>query len=110
MEADCVCICCKPTKYTVGLTTLVEALALGKPLICSRNPQIPVDVDREQCGIGVDYGDNRRLERAIRYIASHPEEAREMGRRGQQLARTTYNDATVAREVAEVLHATLRRR
>lgn len=110
MEADCVCICCQPTKYTVGLTTLVEALALGKPLICSRNPQIPVDVDREQCGIGVDYGDTDGWERAIRYIASHPEEAREMGRRGQQLARTTYNDATVAREVAEVLHATLRRR
>lgn len=50
-KADCVAICCYRTRYTAGLTTVVEALALGLPIICSRNPQIPVDFDREGCGI-----------------------------------------------------------
>lgn len=102
-EADCVVICCEETKYTVGLTTVVEALALGKPIICSRNPQIPVDFDKEGCGISVPYYDVEGWINAINYIESHPEEAREMGQRGLELARTTYNDRNCAREAAEVI-------
>lgn len=103
-KAKCVVICCQETKYTVGLTTVVEALALGKPIICSRNPQIPVDFDREGCGISVPYYDVEGWAKAIRYIEEHPEEAKEMGHRGQELARTTYNDTRVAQEAADVLH------
>ncbi len=102
-QADCVVVCCQDTKYTVGLTTVVEALALGKPIICSRNPQIPIDVDAEGCGISVAYYDVQGWIDAINYIKDHPQEAREMGRRGLELARTTYNDARCADDVAEVL-------
>lgn len=106
-RAACVVICCEQTKYTVGLTTVVEALAMGLPMICSRNPQIPVDLDREGCGITVPYYDVEGWQRAIQYIASHPDEAREMGRRGRQLAETTFNDERCAKEVAEVIKGTV---
>lgn len=102
-QASCVVICCQETKYTVGLTTVVEALALGKPIICSRNPQIPVDFDKEGCGISVPYYDIEGWKRAVTYISEHPDEAREMGRRGLELARTTYNDTRCAKEAAEVI-------
>lgn len=102
-EASCVVICCQETKYTVGLTTVVEALALGKPIICSRNPQIPVDFDKEGCGISVPYYDVEGWIKAIEFIMNNPDKAREMGERGRELARTTYNDTRCAREAAEVL-------
>lgn len=102
-RAACVVICCKETKYTVGLTTVVEALALGLPIICSRNPQIPVDFDAEGCGITVPYYDVDGWEKAVRYITDHPDEAREMGRRGRRLAERLFNDERCAREVAGVL-------
>lgn len=102
-RAECVVICCERTKYTVGLTTVVEALALGLPMVCSRNPQIPVDLDAEGCGISVPYYDVEGWERAIGYISSHPDEAREMGRRGRRLAERLYNDRRCAREVAQVI-------
>lgn len=102
-NAACVVICCQATKYTVGLTTVVEALALGKPMICSRNPQIPVDIDKEGCGITVDYYDVEGWKNAITYIIEHPEEAQTMGQRGLDLARTTYNDTRCASEAAEVI-------
>lgn len=105
-KADCVVVCCQETKYTVGLTTVVEALALGKPIICSRNPQIPVDFDKEGCGISVPYYDVKGWEKAINYIMEHPDEAEKMGRRGRELARTTYNDRRCAEEVAAVLKST----
>ena len=102
-KAQCVVICCKETSYTVGLTTVVEALAMGLPRICSHNPQIPVDIDGEQCGITVPYGDVEAWQRAITYMQEHPDEAAAMGRRGRRLAETTYNDTICAAEVAQVI-------
>ncbi len=101
--AQCVVICCMETKYTVGLTTVVEALALGLPVICSRNPQIPVDFDREGCGISVAYYDREGWAEAVRYITEHPDEARRMGQRARKLAEEMYNDRRCAAEVAEVI-------
>lgn len=107
-QADCVAICCHRTRYTAGLTTVVEALALGLPVICSRNPQIPVDFDRERCGISVAYGDVEGWQRAIDFMATHPDEARAMGRRGRQLAETMFNDERCAREVAATIKSCLK--
>ena len=100
-KADCVVICCHRTRYTAGLTTVVEALALGLPVICSRNPQIPVDFDRLGCGISVEYGDVEGWQRAVEYIATHPDEARLMGERGRAFAEQMFNDERCAKEVAE---------
>ena len=102
-RSACVVICCMETKYTVGLTTVVEALALGLPVICSRNPQIPVDFDKEGCGISVPYYDKDGWVKAVEYIARHPEEARRMGERGRKLAEKVYNDKACAAEVAQVI-------
>ena len=102
-RASCVAICCKPTRYTAGLTTVVEALALGLPVICSRNRQIPVDFDGDGCGISVDYGDIDGWQRAVEYMASHPDEARRMGQRGREIAERRFNDRQCAREVAALL-------
>lgn len=106
-KADCVAICCYRTRYTAGLTTVVEALALGLPIICSRNPQIPVDFDNEGCGISVDYGDVDGWQRAVDYIASHPEEARRMGERGRKLAETLFNDQRCAKEIAQIIKSSV---
>lgn len=106
-RAACVAICCQETNYTVGLTTVVEAMALGLPILCSRNPQIPIDVDQEGCGISMPYGDTEAWEKAIRYILEHPAEAKEMGRKGRRLAEKTFNDSRCAAEVAEWIRSTI---
>lgn len=102
-HSSCVAICCQETKYTVGLTTVVEALALGLPVLISRNPQIPIDFDKEHCGISVPYYDVNGWREAIQYVIQHPEEALEMGRRGRQLAEQKYNDDICAAEITKVL-------
>ena len=102
-QSASVVICCQETKYTVGLTTVVEALALGLPILISRNPQIPIDFDKEQCGFSIPYYDVEGWQQAVDYIVQHPEEAEAMGRRGRQLAEQQYNDAVCAAEVAQVL-------
>ena len=107
-RASCVVICCNRTRYTAGLTTVVEALALGLPVICSRNPQIPVDFEAERCGIAVDYGDVEGWQKAVAWMASHPDEARRMGERGRRIAEQRFNDRQCAAEIAAVLRQVCR--
>ena len=102
-QSQCVCICCKQSNYTVGLTTVVEALALGLPILCTRNPQMPMDLEAEGCGIYLEPYDREGWERAIHYIAEHPEEAKEMGRKGRLLAEKYYNVEQCAKEICPLL-------
>ena len=102
-QSQCVCICCRQSNYTVGLTTVVEALALGLPILCTRNPQMPMDLEAEGCGIYLEPYDTKGWEQAIRYIYDHPEEAKEMGRKGRLLAEKYYNVEQCAKEVSHLL-------
>ena len=102
-RAACVAICCQETDYTVGLTTLVEAMALSLPVICSRNTAIPVDIDGERCGVTVPYGDADGWEKAALWMEEHHAEAEEMGRNGRRLAERLYNDDACAAHIASLL-------
>ena len=102
-KSRCAVICCQETNYTVGLTTVMEALALGIPMICSRNPQMPIDIEQEGCGLAVAYGDVNGWVRAIQYISNHPDEARQMGLQGKAIARKRYNEAICTHEIATIL-------
>ena len=84
-QSRCVCICCQRSNYTVGLTTVVEALAIDLPILCTRNPQMPMDIEAEGCGFWIEAGDVEGWKEKLRYIADHPEEAEAMGRRGRAL-------------------------
>lgn len=101
--ARCVVICCRRTNYTVGLTTLVEAMGLGLPVIATRNRTFPFDIDAEGMGITVEYGDVAGWERALRWMMKHPDEARRMGERGRRLAERRFNIRHTAEQVASGL-------
>jgi glycosyltransferase involved in cell wall biosynthesis len=102
-QSHCVCICCQKSNYTVGLTTVVEALALGKPILCTRNPQMPMDIEAEGCGFWIEVGDVEGWKEKLIFIATHPEEAEAMGKRGRALAEQCYNAKQCGKEVAEVM-------
>lgn len=99
----CVVISCLDFPYTVGLTTLVEAMALGLPVITTDNPTFEMDIEKEGAGLKVAYADVEGWKRAIEYMRSHPEEARQMGQRARLLAESRYNLEILSKEVAKVL-------
>ncbi len=98
-----VLICCLSYPYTVGLTTLVEALALGKPLIASRNPYFEMDIEKEGAGIYVDYNDTEGWTKAINYLHNNPDIAAKMGENARRLAKTIYNLENYSYELVEEL-------
>ena len=102
-QARCVCICCLPSNYTVGLTTLMEALALGLPVITTENPAFPFDVEVEGVGLSVASGDIEGWAKAMKWMMTHSEEAHQKGLRGRALAERRFNIQHTARQVAESL-------
>lgn len=102
-EADVVVICCLNYPYTIGLTTLVEAWALGKAVIVTDNPTFPIDVEKEGVGIKVPYGDVNSWIKAIDYLAKNPEVVIKMGKRGKELAQNFYNLNKLTEDVTETL-------
>lgn len=104
--SECLCVVIPLLKeqvnYCVGLTSVVEAMAMGKPIISTRNPYFPVDLEKEKIGFFVD--DVESWEQAIRYMSDHPEEAAVMGLRARLLAEKMFNiDATTA-QLEEIIH------
>ena len=102
-EAKFVAICCQETNYTVGLTTLVEALAFGMPVIATRNITFPFNIEKEGVGIIVPYYDSVAWEKAIRHLSTDEEAATRMGQNARRLAERLYNLDTCTAEVAEAI-------
>ncbi|MHC4606620.1 MAG: glycosyltransferase family 4 protein [Planctomycetota bacterium] len=70
---------------------LFEYMSAGIPVIASDFPLWRQIVQGSGCGLLVDPSDVNAIGRAIGYLADHPEEAEEMGRRGRRAVKEQYN-------------------
>ena len=102
-NAFAVLISCLDFPYTVGLTSLVEALALGLPILSADNPTFPFDVEKEEVGIKIAYGDVNGWVEAVRCPSEHPEFAKSFGKKARALAEKIYNLDQCTSEIAKVL-------
>ncbi len=87
--------------YCLGLTSVVEAMAMGKPIISTRNPYSPVDIEKEKIGFFVD--DEQSWINAINYIFNNPNAANEMGQRAQKLAKEKFNITKCAQQIDRII-------
>jgi len=82
-----------------GLTSVTDALALGKPIIMTRHRLIDLDLEAEGIGRWVDVRDVQGWADALVWFEDHPEEALAMGRRAREIAETRWNHRIFAREI-----------
>lgn len=69
-----------PTDSDNGLTTMLETMAMGKPVICSRT-EGQIDIIQDGItGIYVPQGDSRAMRDAIQSLWDDPERCEKMGR------------------------------
>jgi glycosyltransferase involved in cell wall biosynthesis len=89
-------------EYTAnGFTNLIEALALGRPVIVTRTGALTgeIDVEKAGCGIHVPPGDPRSIAAAMNALARDPQMAQELGQKGRQLCERNYNIDRYARDL-----------
>lgn len=91
-------------KFQAGVTAILECLAMGKAVICSRVPgQTDVVVESEN-GRYVPPGDPSTLNVEIRRLLSRPEEADRLGANGRKLIECQMNLDLYAQRLAGFLH------
>ncbi len=91
------------TASLAGLTSLMDALGMGKPVIMTRHPLIDIDIESEGIGKWVEIGDTKGWRDAIQFFEDHEDAAREMGIRARELVEKGFNSASFARQIKELL-------
>jgi len=97
-----------PTQYTgVGMTSLIEAMAMARPVIVTRTGALPTELDvaKEGCGLFVPPNDPDAVADALNFIVRDPDRARRMGAKGRQLCESHYNIQRYARELDHFFHS-----
>jgi len=90
-----------PNNLFAAPNKLFEAMMLARPIITSAGTLAAEIVDREGIGLIVPYGNVQRLGDAMRFLASHPEECKRMGRKGRQLYEQHYSFARQSKILQE---------
>ena len=85
-----------------GLTSLMDALGLGKPVIMTRNAHIDLDVEALGIGLWVEAGDTAGWMRAINWFDAHPSAAMEMGARARALVDAGLNSRAFAHQIMDL--------
>jgi glycosyltransferase involved in cell wall biosynthesis len=71
-------------------TKQLECMLMGLPLVTGDHPHLQFFTDQARCGLSVAANDPAAHAEAIRWLYEHPEERREMGKRGQLLVLEQY--------------------
>jgi len=86
---------------------LLEALACGVPVVGSDSGYIPDLIRHTQGGLVFPEGEAEQLAGRLGWLLDHPEEAREMGRRGREAVVREFSSLRVAQRLYEALKATV---
>jgi glycosyltransferase involved in cell wall biosynthesis len=90
-----------------GITVILEAMAMGKAVICSRT-RGQVDVlEHGVTGLFVPVGDAGALRRAMLELWNDPERARAMGEKGRKYVETNHALDKFCRDVKRAIDASL---
>ncbi|WP_084786325.1 glycosyltransferase family 4 protein [Mastigocladopsis repens] len=87
----------------IGLTSLLEAMSMGKAVVMTRNKYVGIDVEKQGIGIVVDQQDVKGWQQAISYLLQHPDETREMGNRSRRLCEEKYNLEVFSSKLSKLL-------
>ncbi|MBY0561303.1 glycosyltransferase family 4 protein [Hyphomicrobium sp.] len=95
----------EPVDFQAGVTAILEAMAMGKAVICSRVPgQTDVIVDNEN-GRYVPVGDASALREEISRLLAEPEDAARLGNNGRRLVENEMNLDHYVNRLANFLNA-----
>ena len=91
--------------YAAGVSTICEAMAMGKAIVATASPGIAEYLEDQVTGLVVPPGDAESLARAIEELWRSPVRCEQMGRHNRRRAETVYSldryTSTVARLMLE---------
>lgn len=93
----------------VGLTSLMDALGMGRPVIMTRNPLIDLDIEALGIGKWIEPYDINGCVEAINWFDNNEAEAAEMGKRARGLVDKGLNSEAFANKIMDIFDRILKR-
>ena len=94
---------------TIGLTSLLEAMAVGKPVIMTRNEKVDVDIENEKVGMIVEENDVEGWVTSINSMLNNFPLLKEMGDNIYKLGYTKFDMDVFGQQLAYVISDTFKR-
>ena len=90
-----------------GLTSLMDALGLGRAVLMTRNRNIDIDIETEGIGFWLEPGDVDGWVQRLNWMQDNPKEVYAMGKRAREMAEGKYESHNFARQLANLLKSVL---
>jgi glycosyltransferase involved in cell wall biosynthesis len=87
---------------------LIEAMAAAKPVVASRIPPLTEIVNDGETGLLVNLDDPQAFANAIVWLLTHPEQAKQMGKRGQERVHSHFSAQRMADQTLSLYETLLR--
>jgi len=95
---------------TYGLTVLLDAMAVGKPVLMTQHSFLDIDIEAENIGLWVRDNTPGGWHKKLKQMISGEKDLDEMGKTAKKLHLNTYNIQNFANQMAEVFKSVLRRK
>lgn len=92
---------------TSGYTNLLEAMAMGKPVLMTQTGCLDIDVEAEGIGLHIAPRDIEGWVRSLSFLESHPREAENMGRQARKRVEEYFNLDRFGQELVAFFQAVL---
>ena len=102
-DADAVVVTLVPNVYAAGITTMVEGMASGRPVIVTRTEGLEGYLDDDDALTLVPPGDADALRRAILSLLGSRDQAEAMGQRAVEIARKRYSSDVHVETIAGIM-------
>jgi glycosyltransferase involved in cell wall biosynthesis len=90
-----------------GVTSLMDAIGLGRAVLMTRNPHVDLDIEAEGIGFWLDAGDVDGWREKLDWVAAHPDQVEEMGVRAHALGMKRYNSVAFATRLIKIMEDAL---
>lgn len=95
--------------HLAGLTSLLDTMGMGKPIIMTRNSCIDIDIEAEGIGFWVELGDVTGWVKAMQWFEANPDSALAMGKKARELVDSHLNSRLFAEQVRKVFEQLLQK-
>ncbi|HEX2909272.1 MAG TPA: glycosyltransferase family 4 protein [Chloroflexia bacterium] len=106
-ESQFVVVPLKDVSFTVGLTVILEAMAMGKAVIATKVQQHEDFIEEGKNGAYVEPENVEDLREKIRYFQEHPEEVRRMGEYARKCVEQKYTLEHYVERLSEAINQVL---
>lgn len=106
-HAQVVAMCTRTNNHASGITAILEAMAMGKPVVATHTPGLEDYVAHGETGVLVPSGDPDAMARALVELLEDSDRCTELGTKARKRALSYFSTQALSQRLASVIRSVL---